>query len=137
MTSAQKSIPNVFLVDWSTLGESVSYMQTVASVPLMSEMLSQLIQKLDKNWGLSAARLRLIGHSVGAHIAGLTAERLKKKGFPVAHLLALDPSGPFFRSTELTDERLDKKNALFVECWYSGRKLSTLPNWWHQSIRFN
>jgi pancreatic triacylglycerol lipase len=111
---------NVLLVDWSAVGESASYMQIVASVPLMGEMVSQLIRQLNANHNLDVSHLRLIGHSVGAHVAGQAAHRLNKVGISARHVHALDPAGPFFRSPQA---RLDPSDADFVECWYSGSYL--------------
>lgn len=57
----------------------------------------------------------IIGHSLGAHIAGQTARLLKEEsGISVARITALDPAFPCFENTSAT-LRLRKSDAQFVD----------------------
>lgn len=61
--------------------------------------------------------MHIIGHSLGAHIAGLTAKKLKEKfNWNVDRVTGLDPAKPYFNiGDEFGKYRLDKSHAKFVD----------------------
>ncbi|XP_033111037.1 pancreatic triacylglycerol lipase-like [Anneissia japonica] len=60
--------------------------------------------------GISFSSVHLIGHSLGAHIAGYAGERLNGLG----RITGLDSAGPYFEYTEPI-VRLDPTDAVFVD----------------------
>ncbi|KAL3869624.1 hypothetical protein ACJMK2_042289 [Sinanodonta woodiana] len=56
------------------------------------------------------ARMHLIGHSLGAHVAGYTGRNMKRAG----RITGLDPAGPLFEGTD-PKVRLDPSDADFVD----------------------
>lgn len=69
--------------------------------------------------------IHLIGHSLGAHIAGLTASMLNHTSWRVDRVTGLDPAKPFFDLDENAHLRLNKTVAKFVDvihtnCDYHG-----------------
>ncbi|GBO12640.1 Pancreatic lipase-related protein 2, partial [Araneus ventricosus] len=74
-----------------------------------------------KTVGSRPESFHLIGHSLGAHIAGYAGERLHKLG----RISGLDPAGPFFRNVpEIV--RLDPSDAVFVDVIHSNPAPSVL-----------
>ncbi|XP_022235545.1 pancreatic lipase-related protein 3-like [Limulus polyphemus] len=59
---------------------------------------------------ISLDSVHLIGHSLGAHVAGYAGERLNK----VRRITGLDPAGPYFTGTA-ENVRLDRSDAEFVD----------------------
>ncbi|KAL3869621.1 hypothetical protein ACJMK2_042286 [Sinanodonta woodiana] len=55
-------------------------------------------------------RMHLIGHSLGAHVAGYTRDNKKRAG----RITGLDPAGPLFEGT-YSEVRLDPSDADFVD----------------------
>lgn len=93
---------NVFLVDWSG-GARPSFVgdygAAVASTGLVAELLASFIDALMRASNQTdASRFHLIGHSLGAHIAGYIGYSLPKLG----RITALDPAGPCFTNATAT-----------------------------------
>ncbi|KAJ8710488.1 hypothetical protein PYW08_009003 [Mythimna loreyi] len=65
--------------------------------------------------GLDPSRIHLIGHSLGAHIAGFAGKEVfKRTGRKIGRITGLDPAGPCF-SNVATPLRLYKDDADFVD----------------------
>ncbi|XP_063235180.1 pancreatic triacylglycerol lipase-like [Bacillus rossius redtenbacheri] len=101
---------NVIEVDWSA-GASALYPVARGHVVEVGARVAKLLDALVAS-GLSSARLHLIGHSLGAHIAGVAANRFRGK---VARVTGLDPAGPLFGVGESAADRLDSSDAGFVD----------------------
>lgn len=70
---------NVILVDWSKAAGNLWYWKVVESVPLVAQRVTELIDFLQKEAGLDSSKTKIIGHSLGGHIAGLAARNTKSK----------------------------------------------------------
>jgi pancreatic triacylglycerol lipase len=77
---------NVITVDWSK-GNGFPYTQATANTQVVGAMLAKLIKNLCDKKGSQPADFHLIGHSLGAHIAGYVGERVIGLG----KITGLDP----------------------------------------------
>ncbi|CAH2003312.1 unnamed protein product [Acanthoscelides obtectus] len=65
---------------------------------------------------LDTARIHIIGHSLGAHIAGFAGKALKRHNKVLSRITGLDPAGPYFGIFwQHPEERLNKDDALIVD----------------------
>jgi pancreatic triacylglycerol lipase len=60
---------NVVVVDWSG-GSLVQYIQSTANIRLVALEVAYLLKYLKERYRLSYADVHLVGHSLGAHLAG-------------------------------------------------------------------
>ncbi|UXI18070.1 nose resistant to fluoxetine protein 6-like [Sarcoptes scabiei] len=106
---------NVIAVDWM-LGASPPYTQAVANTRLVGSIIAHFIQTIQKTYAenFSVDKIHLIGHSLGAHVAGYTGELLKDLG----RITGLDPAEPYFQHTDPI-VRLDPTDARFVDVIHS------------------
>lgn len=72
---------------------------------------------LQNETDLTASDFHLIGHSLGAHIAGYAGERVPNLG----RITGLDPAEPYFQFMPVT-VRLDMTDAQFVDVIHSDSK---------------
>jgi len=100
---------NVVLVDWGS-GSLNLYGQATANTRVVGAMLAQIINFMTETLDARPEDMHVIGHSLGAHVAGYAGERLKHLG----RITGLDPAEPYFQNTE-TVVRLDPSDALFVD----------------------
>ncbi|KAG8191811.1 hypothetical protein JTE90_022804 [Oedothorax gibbosus] len=107
---------NVIILDHSTtlLPPRLLYQQSVADTRLIGAQAANVIKFLVKKCGANLKRFHIIGHSLGAIIAGYAGERLNKLG----RITGLDPAGPYFRKTPRI-VNLDDTDATFVDIIHS------------------
>lgn len=123
---------NIVIVKWSR--GSLYYTAALDYVPKVG---AQIAKFLDKHLGTNEKSwkdLKLVGHSLGAHIAGFTAKKVVNG--KVGTIIALDPAGwkllplneplsihsslgPGFKKKGQT-ERLNESDAEYTECIYTG-----------------
>ncbi len=65
--------------------------------------IARLVNSMIRRRAVSPESFHIIGHSLGAHIAGYAGERIPNLG----RITGLDPAGPLFENTD-TAVRLDK-----------------------------
>jgi pimeloyl-ACP methyl ester carboxylesterase len=82
---------NVILVDWSR-GNGFPYSQGTANTQVVGAMTARLVNSLITRYSISASSFHIIGHSLGAHIAGYAGERIPN----LARITGLDPAGKSF-----------------------------------------
>lgn len=103
---------NVIVVDWGAganhLVYNVAADRTKQVATAVAEFLDQLLDVDTRRW----EQLTVVGHSLGAHIAGLTG-KLVKNG-KIGKIVGLDPAGPIFRKRG-SHSRLHKTDANYVE----------------------
>ncbi|XP_064624726.1 pancreatic triacylglycerol lipase-like isoform X2 [Lineus longissimus] len=100
---------NVIVVDWGK-GSMFPYTQATANTRLVGAEIAYLIQTMQTVVAAVPELFHIIGHSLGAHIAGYAGERLRFLG----RITALDPADPYFSGTDIA-VRLDPSDALFVD----------------------
>ncbi|XP_076234044.1 lipoprotein lipase-like [Calliopsis andreniformis] len=82
---------NVIVLDWSSISIR-PYLWCSKRVLMVSQYTSKMINYLE-NHGMDVSKLTIVGHSLGGHIAGLSAHYAKHQ---VNYVVALDPALPNF-----------------------------------------
>lgn len=116
---------NVISVDWAAGSLTPEYYIINGRVPVVGEDVSKLILFLQHTTGLTPNLVHIIGHSLGAHVAGFTGKKLNGT---IARITGLDPAGHMYHQVEAT-ERLDKTDALFVDVIHSHGCTTVLSQW--------
>ncbi|XP_045424789.1 pancreatic lipase-related protein 2-like [Lemur catta] len=101
---------NCICVDWK-LGARTTYSQAVQNVRVVGAEIAYFTQILSTELGYSPEDVHLIGHSLGAHVAGEAGRRLEGH---VGRITGLDPAEPCFQDTP-EEVRLDPSDAVFVD----------------------
>ncbi|KAJ8983363.1 hypothetical protein NQ317_009276 [Molorchus minor] len=101
---------NVFVVDWSPISER-NYLSAQGSVVAVGNFLADFVRSLESTYGLNLSTVTFVGHSLGAHIAGIAGGALDGR---VAQIVGMDPAGPLF-SVSNTNNRLDPTDGQFVQ----------------------
>lgn len=82
-------------VDWSAGARSINYITSRNRVADCATVVARFIDFLHQNGFLANFnRLNIVGHSLGAHIAGLTGKRVTRGR--VQAIFGTDPAGPLF-----------------------------------------
>ncbi|KAM7299909.1 pancreatic triacylglycerol lipase [Ixodes scapularis] len=108
---------NVIVVDWSH-GSRPPYTRATANTRVVGAELAHLIKALHNSTGVRPESFHVVGHSLGAQIAGYAGERLDKLG----RITGLDPAGPYFFHMP-PQVRLDPSDAAFVDVIHSDASL--------------
>ncbi|KAM6184770.1 pancreatic lipase-related protein 2-like [Rhynchocyon petersi] len=107
---------NCICVDWRG-GSRTTYSQAVQNVRVVGAQIAFLINVMrcsdppQKELELCHENVHLIGHSLGAHVAGEAGKRLNGR---VGRTTGLDPAEPYFQDTP-KEVRLDPSDAMFVD----------------------
>ncbi|XP_039493721.1 phospholipase A1 2 [Drosophila santomea] len=102
---------NVIVVNWDR-SQSVDYAMSVRGVPEAGTKVGEMIQYMHENHEMSLETLKVIGHSLGAHVAGYAGKQVGQKR--VHTIVGLDPALPLF-SYDTPDKRLSSEDAFYVE----------------------
>lgn len=100
---------NIIIVDW-TENNGPPYPQALANARAVGAQLAKLLTLIMDMHGIRPENIHIIGHSLGAQMAGWTGERIPNIG----RITGLDPAGPFFQDGA-NEIRLDATDALFVD----------------------
>lgn len=87
-------------------------------------MLGIFIRNLCNSFHLSEKSFHILGHSLGAHIAGYAGKYLDGK---LGHITGFDPAGPHYEGLKDTNARLWHTDAQFVESIHTDAK-HLVPN---------
>ncbi|XP_016951067.1 phospholipase A1 [Drosophila biarmipes] len=101
---------NVIIVDWAR-ARSVDYATSVMAVASTGKKVANMINFLKDNYGMNLGDLYVIGHSLGAHVAGYAG---KNTDGQVHTIVGLDPALPLF-SYNKPNKRLNADDAWYVE----------------------
>lgn len=104
---------NVIYVDWFA-GSSKEYVTSVKLTRQVGEYVATFLEFLGSETQISFDSIHILGHSLGAHIAGYVGNRLSGK---LGRITGLDPARPAYETPYLKDtkERLDSTDAIFVD----------------------
>ncbi|RUS82423.1 hypothetical protein EGW08_009811 [Elysia chlorotica] len=100
---------NVLVVDWEN-GAAFPYNQAVANTRLVAAQLYVLLDDMVRARQVDVSKVHIIGHSLGAHVAGYVGARTPGLG----RISGLDPAQPSYHNFS-TDVRLDSSDASFVD----------------------
>ncbi|KAL7011646.1 hypothetical protein ACKWTF_014366 [Chironomus riparius] len=132
---------NVIFADWSERANG-GYLDVVY---VMSEVAQKFVRLLNKiqTFGYDLSKIYIVGHSLGAHMAGRIGTLLQSQNVFLPRITGLDPAGPLFNWTALIMKifgsdvffprfkPLTKGNAKFVDIihsnagWFRGLMFST------------
>ncbi|XP_064552740.1 phospholipase A1-like [Drosophila montana] len=102
---------NIIIVDWER-ARSLNYVSSVIAVPDAGAKVGEMIKYLHDSHGMCLKSLIVIGHSLGAHVAGYSG---KTVGSGRIHtIIGLDPALPLFSYNE-PKHRLSSNDAYYVE----------------------
>ncbi|MBG1261132.1 hypothetical protein F8S20_19410 [Nostoc sp. BAE] len=115
----RESNANIILLDWEEGASSLWY---PTSATRTRDVGNQLATYLINN-GVDPTYTNLIGHSLGAHIAGFTGSTYREStGRSLAQIVGLDPAGPEFEGKAASD-RLDPTDANRVVSLHTSESL--------------
>jgi len=101
---------NVIKVSWADSNRGL-YHTAAYNSRIVGRQLSLFLYYLDQMFHINLDRFHLVGHSLGAHIAGFVGSDNEGR---IARITGLDPAGPIF--VELNSSmRLDPSDAKFVD----------------------
>jgi len=87
----------VVMVDWRHGARRGDYAQAFVNTQLVGRQIAVAIDSARKVLGLKPSNVHIIGHSLGAHTAGLAGKWLREYfGYTVGKVTGLDPAGPLF-----------------------------------------
>lgn len=93
-SGGEKLRHNLFIVNWNYAARGIIYPRAVANIPTVASYVTRFInEKLIEEARVEPRRIQLIGHSLGAHLAGFIGKNTKSK---VGRIYGLDPAGPCF-----------------------------------------
>uniref|UniRef100_A0A1B6CJQ3 Lipase domain-containing protein n=1 Tax=Clastoptera arizonana TaxID=38151 RepID=A0A1B6CJQ3_9HEMI len=107
----QRGDHNIIVVDWGVLANKPA-VQAAIYTNNVGQALAMMIDGLVSS-GYDASLLHLIGHSMGAHVAGFVGNYFK--GGRIRRITALDPVGVGFYATKERALHLDKSDADFLD----------------------
>ncbi|GAB0095681.1 hypothetical protein DMENIID0001_110900 [Sergentomyia squamirostris] len=103
---------NVFIVDWSS-GAMGEYTHCAYRVEDVGKTVADFIIFVYRETGIELLDVTVIGHSLGAHIAGIAGRNAGKVG-KIGAVVGLDAAHPLFELV-LADIRIDSRDAYYVE----------------------
>ncbi|XP_037922170.1 pancreatic lipase-related protein 2-like isoform X2 [Hermetia illucens] len=101
---------NVISVDWSYYSHTL-YPIAMDQVTPVGTFVGELTKFLNRQ-GASYDKMYLIGHSLGAHIAGVAGNHISPELYNT--IFALDPARPGFEGMAL-ERKIDRNDAWYVE----------------------
>ncbi|KAL4711041.1 hypothetical protein ACJJTC_015217 [Scirpophaga incertulas] len=101
---------NVIVVDWSAGAGDINYATAVANTVTGGQAVARFINWLNQATGSSPAFFHIIGHSLGAHKAGIIGRNLDGR---LAYITGLEAALPGFISN--TDNRLRAEDSAYTE----------------------
>lgn len=101
---------NVVVVDWRVGARDIVYYQSAANARVVGAHVGQFLKIIQNVYDIEPKDIHIIGHSLGAHVAGYAGEYVEDIG----RITGLDPAGPAFENTD-PRVRLDPSDAIFVD----------------------
>lgn len=80
---------NVIVVDWGPGSSALNlnlYYAAAGNTRLVGAQVADMIDVLNRKFHVALRRFHIIGHSLGAHVAGFAGEKLVKSGKVIARI---------------------------------------------------
>ncbi|XP_077203965.1 pancreatic lipase-related protein 2-like [Paroedura picta] len=107
---------NCIAVDWED-GAKSTYFVAASNIRVLGALIAYLLEVLKKIF--KHCEVHLIGHSLGAHVAGETGRRVRDHDKPgISRITGMDPAAPCFENMP-TKVRLDQSDAKLVDVIHS------------------
>ncbi|XP_026810205.1 inactive pancreatic lipase-related protein 1-like [Rhopalosiphum maidis] len=101
---------NVICVDWKQYSTDITYAVAKARVKYIARDIAHVLTKITYNMTIAYDKVHVIGHSMGAHIAGFVGKNLPA----LPRITGLDPAKPMYEKSS-SEDRLDETDAIFVD----------------------
>ena len=98
-------------MDWNVYAKQ-NYLTARNKVPVVGAITAEFIDFLHNEFHLSYDSLVVIGHSLGAHVAGFCGKSVQYG--QLSYIVGLDPAGPLFDYNK-PDSRLSENDAKYVQ----------------------
>lgn len=89
---------NVFVVSIAN-GFSATYPVAVVTTKVVAAIIADFIKQLKESYDVSNKHIHIIGHSLGAHTAGLVGKVLKENGQKIARITGKTDSQPHHQAS--------------------------------------
>ncbi|GJQ80431.1 hypothetical protein Trydic_g12286 [Trypoxylus dichotomus] len=110
-----KGLYNVIAVDWSLKGDT-DYLTASRIVKAVGNKIAEFLVNLHQRQGVPYKSMHIISHSLGCHVAGCAGKQVfKLTRRKIARITALDPAAPIFDLAMVSNIRLSKEDAGFVD----------------------
>lgn len=107
---------NMITVDWSDGAFTLNYIAARNRVWQVGPVVARFIEFLVNNAGLNPSDVNVIGHSLGAHVSGMTGKSLQIGR--IGTIFGLDAAGPMFYVRN-PEDRLHIGDAEYVEAIFT------------------
>ncbi|XP_055845030.1 phospholipase A1 VesT1.02-like [Episyrphus balteatus] len=111
---------NVISVDWSDKADHYNYISATVAIPEIGQRVAHLIEFLRDEGNVKNEDLIVIGHSLGAHVAGFAGKLVE--GEQIHTIIGLDTAFPLFKYNNC-DERLCSTDAMYVQSIHTNGRL--------------
>ncbi|EDS41786.1 pancreatic triacylglycerol lipase [Culex quinquefasciatus] len=105
---------NVINVDWGAGAQTINYITARNRVASVGDIMSRMVDTLVSATGISRNSINLVGHSLGAHAAGVAG---RMQNGQLNTVVGLDPAGPLFSLSD--NDILQPSDAQYVEAVFS------------------
>ncbi|XP_030748654.1 pancreatic triacylglycerol lipase-like [Sitophilus oryzae] len=109
---------NVILLDWDAYANNV-YITSYNAVPKVGRVTGLFIKNITSSYNYSTDNITIMGHSLGAHIAGFAGQETNGS---LAFILGMDPAGVLYFEN-FPDARLSEGDAQYVEAVHTDASL--------------
>ncbi|XP_047357582.1 phospholipase A1-like [Vespa velutina] len=123
----------IISIDWKkgacstgvSLLQYAGYFKAVENTRIVGQYIANFTKVLVEKYKMPMSNIRLIGHSLGAQVAGFAGkevQKLKLGNYPL--IVGLDPAGPFFNLNSCS-QRICETDADYVEIVHTSLPLGT------------
>ncbi|XP_021709531.1 phospholipase A1-like [Aedes aegypti] len=103
---------NVIVVDWSSCAGKLNYIAAAYCTTEVGKTVARMLLNLKMNKGLALEDVYVVGHSLGAHVAGISGKAVG--GGRISTIVALDPAYPLVSFWD-QNSRVFRDDAQYVE----------------------
>lgn len=114
LSSTEYDCQNIFVVDWSECASNMDYFGPAYFVENVGNRIGDLVEHLVEKLSTPIENIHVVGHSLGAHVAGFAGKSVQKRGMELYWVTGLDPAAPLFYPLP-QGHRLSRTDGLCVE----------------------